>query len=198
MTFINWFWWVEAERVESSDKGFQTVRRLSSLNQTPQELTKRRLNSWWISIGLKLFEVTIVWWGLDPHSRIGKWCCRRGELDNHIADLDTWVLVRGRRRIDVARWDWEGDILPLEGCLYPRCGRIWWMYVARWRGQLHMDWMDGSCRDGQGTAWHDGFGSSTPLPSDTGHNWLACTPSKTWNRKFWSENFVRSNYPLLI
>ena len=55
-----------------------------------------------------------LWRGRDPHSLIGRWCCRKATLDRPIADSDPGVLVWVGRWRDVAHWEW-GDILPLEG-----------------------------------------------------------------------------------
>ena len=85
-----------------------------------------------------------LWWGLDPHFRIGR-RCRMAALDYLIADLDSLVLVRVRRRIDVATWDWGGDVLQLEGCRFPRSVHVWWISAAMWKGLRHMD---GTCWDG--------------------------------------------------
>ena len=119
---------------------------------------------------------------VDRISGIGRWLCRRGELDTPIADLDPWVLVRVRRLRDAARWDWVVDIHQLVRCLSPACWDIWWISAASWMGQRHMGRMNGTWRVGQGTIWHDGFGSLSPSPSDTPHNSHACNALKTWNK----------------
>ena len=63
-----------------------------------------------------------LWWGLAPHSGMGRWSCRKDALDTPKVDSDPWVLVRVRRRRAVARSHWGADILPLIGCLCPRSG----------------------------------------------------------------------------
>ena len=48
-----------------------------------------------------------------------------------------WALVWVCRMIDVSRWDWWGDILPIGRCVCPRCGPIGWISAARRRGQRY-------------------------------------------------------------
>ena len=158
----NWLWWLEASSVDCTETTFNSPSWLSSLKQSHHELTFIHQISWWISRDWSRLK----WWslcsGLDPYSLIEWWCCRRGVLDTTIADLDQWVLVWVRRRRDLARLDWVGDIVPLGGCLYHRWGRIWLISAASWRGQRYVERLEGTCGDGQESGWHDGFGSTPP------------------------------------
>ena len=134
----NWFcvwWWVSViDSDVSRRQGMKGVSTPSTPSGDCPPWTKHTLN-WRIharfhdAFGEDWSSPKWWWfcWGLDPHSRIGRWCFRKGSLDTPIADLEPGVLMRFRRRIDAARLDLGEDILQLEGCLFPRCVHIWWI-----------------------------------------------------------------------
>ena len=47
------------------------------------------------------------WWGLDPHSSVGRWWCRKSTLDSPIAELD----LRVGERHSYPCWDHHRPLL---------------------------------------------------------------------------------------